>query len=254
MNIDLSPLEKKVIGVSITRNNLGTLSGHAAGEPFDKYVHKYIAEIYPDSTFRQFEYLNQLYLAHPNALSFKQRYDLIASKPLALLLNRGIKATSNWTPNNQFEEKQNDTADILVIKGNVTNIIDVKTCNVKKNGQPPNIISSFKLAQLCKNMLEYEEFDTINIIYILISWELIDGKLTSTGICIKELFKATPENLYINWAAALQIQFHVDKLDQNYHSNIEGWCKQYLKYFVEQGEKRTRTMRRTFIDPFTNYL
>ncbi|MHB8192944.1 MAG: HincII family type II restriction endonuclease [Bellilinea sp.] len=254
MNIDLSSLATKVIGVSISKNSLGTLSGHAAGEPFDKYVHKYIAEIYPNKTYRQFEYLNQLYLAHPDALSAKQRYKLIPSKPLAYLLNRGIKATNNWTPTDQFEEKQNDTADILVVKDNVLNIIDVKTFNVNKKGQPPNIISSYKLAHLCKKMLENEEFDTINIIYILINWELIDEKLISTGICIKELFKATPENLYINWAAALQIQFHVDKLDQNYHSNIKEWCKRYLTYFVKQGEHRIITMRSKFIDPFINYL
>jgi len=52
-----------------------------------------------------------------------------------------------------FDEKQNDTADILVVKDDFYEIIDIKTRNISKSAQPPNIISAFKLAQVCAKML-----------------------------------------------------------------------------------------------------
>ena len=93
--------------------NLGTLSGHAAGEPFEKSVYHHLKEKYPKAIFKQFEYLNDLYLKHPKVITVEERYALLNSPTALFLLSRGDKATRDWTPQNIFEEKQNDTADIL---------------------------------------------------------------------------------------------------------------------------------------------
>lgn len=40
------------------RASVGTLSGHAAGEPFEKSVYRKLKEMYPNRIFKQYEYLN----------------------------------------------------------------------------------------------------------------------------------------------------------------------------------------------------
>lgn len=254
MNIDIAFLEKEFIGEKIPKPPYGTLSGHAAGEPFAKRAYELISKKYPKNTYAQYEYLNSLYLANPQAISVIDRYSLIKSPPLAYLLNRGKSSTKDWTPQDQFSEKQNDTADILIIQEDITNIIDVKTFNINKNGQPPNIISSFKIANLCKLILESKDFSSLNIIYIGVSWDLKGSELECKNIAIRELFKTNPSKLYINWAAALQIQFHVERLGQDYKGSIENWCKDYLSNFVKQAQHRVGIMKKIFIDPFIRFI
>ena len=56
-----------------------------------------------------YEYLNDIYLKHPKHITVEQRYALLDSPTALLLLSRGDKATKEWSPQNIFEEKQNDT-------------------------------------------------------------------------------------------------------------------------------------------------
>jgi type II restriction enzyme len=251
MNINLSPLNGRLIGASVPRPNAsGALAGHAAGEPFAKLVHNHLVELFPGNTYSQFEYLNSLYLSHPDAITFRQRYELIKSVPLAFLLDRGEAPTVAWNKNNQYIEKQNDTADSLIFNKNIANIIDIKTTSTSKNGQPPNIISAYKLATMCKLMLDNNDFSSFDIIYIGIDWEEKGPSLKCTDISIRGLFNTNPQRLYINWAAALQIQFHVDSLDQTYKGSIEQWCNDYLRSYLSSARKRITTMQTKFIDPF----
>jgi hypothetical protein len=254
MNIDISFLTKDLVGLQVPKPLSGTLSGHAAGEPFDKHVHLLIKKAYPAETFRQYEYLNRLYLTHPQARTVTQRHSLIKEPALAFLLNRGQSATASWAPNSLFEEKQDDTADVLVVKDNFYNIIDNKTFNIRKQGQPPNIISCYKLALMCAIMIDAHQFDTHDITYIGISWELDGENLVCREAATRELFKSNPPALYINWAAALQIQFHVEALDQTFHGTRETWCYEYLQHFVAGARDRVLKMDRTFIQPFLKYL
>lgn len=58
MNIvNFEHIKKSVIGTSVPKPISGTLSGHAAGEPFDKHVYNEKKK----NTFRQYEYLNDLF-------------------------------------------------------------------------------------------------------------------------------------------------------------------------------------------------
>ena len=238
------------------RANAGTLSGHAAGEPFEKCVLAELRKQYPGKIFKQYEFLNDLFMKHPKHITLEDKYALIESPTAQFLLSRGDSATSQWTPEKMFEERQSDTADILYVQRGFYNIIDVKTRNLDKNAQPPNIISAYKLAQMCAYMIENEEYDSISIDYIGIDWreDKENGKLVCEGAQHVCLFKIQPDDLYINWAAALQVQFHPHTASQSWEGNTEEWARGYLRHFVDSARKRCDTMRAKFIDPFLKYI
>jgi type II restriction enzyme len=102
-------------------------------------------------------------------------------------------------------------------------------------------------------MLDNEEFDNFTINYFEIDWLLENDKLVCKNTHFACLFKANPENLYINWAAAMQIQFHVSDLDQSFDTTRKNWAKSYLKHFVTQAKKRADDMIKKFVKPFEKY-
>ncbi len=152
--VDYDNLLKAIIDSSVPKPISGTLSGYAAGEPFDKHVYSELKKAFPKKTFRQYEYLNDLFSKNPTVITFEYRLHLFNSPTVMFLLSRGKSATTKWSVENPFEEKQNDTADILVVDQNFYEIIDIKTRNISKKAQPPNIISAYKLAQTCAKMLD----------------------------------------------------------------------------------------------------
>lgn len=255
--VNYEEVVSEMIGTSVERPNrlnAGTLSGHAAGEPFEKSVYQLLKKKYPTAIFKQYEYLNDLYLKHPKVISAKDRYALLDSPTVIFLLSRGDKATREWTPQNVFEEKQNDTADILFYADGYYDLIDVKTRNINKNAQPPNIISAYKLAKACANMIDNEEFCNLGIDYIEIDWIEKGDKLICNNAYYADLFKANPHALYINWAAAMQIQFHVEDLDQTWNGTRKEWAIEYIKVFVESARHRVKKMEETYIIPFLKYI
>ena len=251
---DFGKIQKNIIGTSVPKPLSGTLSGHAAGEPFDKHVYTEIKKQYPKQTFRQYEYLNDLYSKNPETIGHEARFALFNSPTVMFLLSRGKNATNKWNIESPFEEKQNDTADILVVKDDFYEIIDIKTRNISKSAQPPNIISAYKLAQVCAKMIDNEEFDKFSINYFEIDWLLKGDKLVCENAHYVNLFQSNPETLYINWAAAMQLQFHVCDLDQEFKGNKKSWAKAYLKHFVEQAKKRADYMITKFVKPFEKYI
>lgn len=254
MNVNYIELIKYIKGTSVQRPISGTLSGHAAGEPFDKHVYAEIKKQFPENTFRQYEYLNDLYTKNSEIIGYNAREKLFKSPSVHFLLARGKEVTNKWSSENPFEEKQNDTADILVVKDGFYEIIDIKTRNLAKSAQPPNIISAFKLAQVCAKMIDNEEFDDFSINYFEIDWVLEKDKLVCKDAHFASLFKCNPSNLYINWAAAMQVQFHVCDLDQDFEGTVEEWTVAYLKHFVAQAKKRANDMITKFVTPFEKYI
>ncbi|MCD4794814.1 MAG: HincII family type II restriction endonuclease [Bacteroidales bacterium] len=252
--VNFKKLQKKIIGTSVPKPVSGTLSGHAVGEPFDKHVYKEIKKQFPKQTFRQYEYLNDLFCKNPEVIGHEARYDLFNSPTVMFLLSRGKNATDKWSIENPFEEKQNDTADILVVKDDFYELIDIKTRNISKSAQSPNIISAYKLAQVCAKMIDNDEFDDFSINYFEIDWLLRSDKLVCKNAHYANLFQSNPETLYINWAAAMQIQFHVCDLDQNYNTDQRQWSKAFLRHFVHQAKRRADDMIRKFVKPFEKYI
>lgn len=254
MHVNYSKLIQNVKGTSVAKPVSGTLSGHAAGEPFDKHVYGEIKKQFPKNTFRQYEYLNDLYTQNAEVIGYEAREKLFKSPSVHFLLARGKEVTNKWSSENPFDEKQNDTADILVVKDDFYEIIDIKTRNISKSAQSPNIISAFKLAQVCAKMIDNKEFDNFSINYFEIDWVLEHDKLVCKDAHFASLFKANPSDLYINWAAAMQIQFHVCDLNQGFEGNMEDWTKAYLKHFVAQAKKRANDMITKFVIPFEKYI
>jgi Restriction endonuclease HincII len=254
MNVNYTDLIKNIKGTFVQKPLSGILSGHSAGEPFDKHVYSEIKKQLPNNTFRQYEYLNDLYTQHSEIIGYEAREKLFKSPSVHFLLARGKEVTNKWSSENPFDEKQNDTADILVVKDNFYEIIDIKTRNLSKSAQPPNIISAFKLAQVCAKMIDNKEFDKFTINYIEIDWQLEEDKLVCKDAYFAFLFKANPSELYINWAAAMQLQFHVCDLDQNFKGNREEWAVAHLKHFVAQAKKRANDMITKFVKPFEKYI
>lgn len=255
--IDFEALLKEMKGSVVERPNkasAGTLSGHAAGEPFEKSVYHHLKSRWEDSIFKQYEYLNDLFLKNPKHISVEARYALMDSPTVLFLLSRGDKATREWSPENVFQEKQNDTADIVFYDDGYYNLIDVKTRNKSKDAQAPNIISAYKLAKTCACMIDNEEFDNLDISYVEIDWVEKDNLLECVDAHYGNLFKANPNTLYINWAAAMQIQFHVCDLDQNWEASRKEWAKEYLNVFVESAKHRCQRMQNMYILPFLKYL
>lgn len=236
------------------KSDNGTLSGHAAGEPFEKLTYHLLKERFPTTIFKQYEFLNDLYLKNPKHITVKDRLALFDSPVALFLLNRSDKAIRSWTPTNIFEEKQDDTADILWHSKNYFDIIDVKTRNMSKKAMAPNIISAFKLAQACAIMLDNDDFSSIGIHYIEVEWKDVGKDLKCTNAHWRNLFQATPDSLYINWAAAMQIQFHVSELNQSFSSGNDEWAKEYIHCFVKSAEKRCKHMYDTYVEPFKKYL
>lgn len=254
MYVNYKKLITNLKGTFVPKPLSGTLSGHSAGEPFDKHVYNEIKRQLPKNSFRQYEYLNDLYSKNPKIIGVKARQALFNSPSILFLLSRGKEATKKWSLENPFDEKQDDTADILVVKKGFYEIIDIKTRNLSKSAQAPNIISSYKLAQLCSIMLDNKEFNNLSINYLELDWLLEKNKLVCNEAHYVELFKALPENLYINWAAAMQIQFHVCNLDQDFKGTIKEWTKAYLKHFVNQVYRRSEYMIEKYAKPFERYI
>ncbi|MDR2066173.1 MAG: HincII family type II restriction endonuclease [Prevotellaceae bacterium] len=254
MIVNYTDLIQKIKKTTVLKPLSGTLSGHATGEPFDKHVYAEIKKQFPVNTFRQYEYLNDLYSKNPDVIGFDARQKLVDSPTVLFLLSRGKNATDKWSLENPFEEKQNDTADIIVVYNDFYELIDIKTRNISKSAQPPNIISAYKLAQLCARMIDNKEFDNFTVNYFEIDWVLVKDKLVCEDAHYACLFNANPVDLYINWAAAMQIQFHVCDLDQSFKGTREQWAKDYLSHFVNQAKKRADNMIEKFVKPFEKYI
>lgn len=233
----------------------GASSGHAIGEPIEKAIYNFLKQQSPQEFFKQYELLNTLFSQHPQ-ITGSERLTLLPTQSLQHLLNRGEDATAKWSTTELFEEKQNDTADIIrLMPQQVYGLLDVKTFNTKKNGQPPNIISAYKLAELCKILLQENQFDHLDICYLSVDWIEKSGKIYTEQSHFVDLFRIDHKDLYINWAAAMQIQFHPSKVSQ-YQGDVDKklWAQEYLKKYIKSAEKRIQDMQTKFINPYLDYI
>jgi type II restriction enzyme len=237
---EINKIIKSLDGASVPKPR-GTMAGHAAGLPFESLVHKALETQIEGLAVRQFEFLNQLMEGMKNRLTGEDLTETqtvneflsCLGKPSSqLLLKRGIRSVSSWTRENQFLEKQNDTAETILLRnspysvGDHLTFLDVKTRNVQLEGQPPNIISAQKLANsLHQALLEGEVL--FDFVYVGIDWVVNENHLESTASRTISLFKIK-QMPYINWTAAQQIQFDVASVDQDFQGSREDWSREYL--------------------------
>ena len=222
----------------------GTTAGHAAGLPFEDLIHGKLTSSIPNRVLRQFEALNSVLLANPRSKSYEDRLKLLGPNALQFLLKRGKDAMTSWTPNNQFEVKQDDTAESIIfaqdkIDFESSNVIllDVKTQDTSKKAQAPNIISSDKLARAAVMSIQ-DGNCPFDIFYAGVKWHLEKSEMVCEEVRVISLMKIPPEEIYINFVAAQQIQFHPFQVNQTFTGDRNEWCRDYVATFCSQLERR----------------
>lgn len=251
MAVIFSEIEDAVKGLvrkSVPRSS-ETLAGHAAGVPFEDLVHECLESFFEDRVFRHFDFLNKILEENPKVVTPDERSNLFGPRSLQFLLQRGVKAMEVWSEDNQFKVKQNDTAESVILPSKILQVkptaqtplilVDVKTQDSEKRAQPPNIISAEKVANACRICLEDgESFLPFDFVYVAIKWKATTKQLVCEEVVVKSLIRIPPGDLYINWAAAQQIQFHPFDVDQSFKKSGIDWAKEYISVFCDQLEGR----------------
>ena len=235
---ELNLVLAKLIGTNLPKPSGASLAGHAAGLPFEDMVHNSLESAYGEQVLRQYQALNTVLLNNPQAKSGEQRTALLGSSATQFLLKRGVAAMKEWGPDNLFDVKQDDTAESILFDNSDCNfsgksiyLIDVKTQDISKKAQAPNIMSADKLARACVFALKDKKSMLFEIIYVGIKWKKTASSLECVDINAISMMRIPPSEIYINWVAAQQIQFHPFVVKQTYSGTHEEWCKEYLIKF-----------------------
>lgn len=232
---------QRLVGSTVPKPS-GTMAGHAAGLPFEELVHECLVSTFGGRARRHYQFLNDVLSRHEEE-SLDQRMAAFGPNSLQGLLCRGKSQMAKWDSQSVFEEKQNDTAESIICGDRIFQpnsshllFLDVKTFNTSKQGQPPNIISAGKLSEALASALEEGQV-RFDFVYVGVSWAVEDQKLKSNEIAVVSLFRMDPK-LYINWAAAEQIQFHPHLANQEFTGSREEWAKEFLEHFVTSLDRR----------------
>lgn len=250
----LAKIPEKLVGKAVARP-IGTLAGHAAGLPFEDVVHVELVAAFPERAYRHYELLNEMYRSHPAVTTPAERRCLLGPPALQHLLARSTRATGGWDPERQFDAKQDDTAESVILPTHSldlsqsgihpVHLIDVKTHNSAKTAQPPNIISAKKVARACAHVLKSTPSAVpFDINYVCIKWEEEDSRLVCKEASVVVLLRIPPEKIYINWAAATQIQFTPSEVPQDYSGTPLQWVQEFIQRFcVSLARQVTRQTR-----------
>lgn len=240
IRVELDHIAKTLVGTSVIRPK-GTLAGHAAGLPFEKSVHDKLVAKFPGHVYRHYELLNVLYSANPTKKSIDERYELLGPKSLSYLLRRGKKATKDWSTSTPFTEKQDDTAESIILPTNSLNIdadsnepltlIDVKTQDADVKSRPPNIISAEKLLNACTMAITERKQFSFDIVYIAVRWKKTKVSLDCVDAEAVPLVKLDPTEIYINWSAGRQIQFHPIQVKASFTGSTLEWAAAFLDHY-----------------------
>lgn len=241
---ELDTVMKSLLGKSVAKPAGSTLAGHASGLPFEDLIHSRLLQEYPGRVLRQFEALNKNLFDHPIANTYEERLSLIGSPAVQYLVRRGVAAMKGWTPSTPFDVKQDDTAESIIFPTTACDLnsdrvilLDVKTQDVDKKAQAPNIISADKIARASVLALTAKKPVPFEIVYAGVKWERVGDNMKCVGATAISMMKITPP-LYINWVAAQQIQFHPFEVDQSFPGSREEWCVAYVKNFCKSlGER-----------------
>jgi type II restriction enzyme len=246
----------KLVGSRVAAPS-GDVAGHAAGTVYEDLVFNAVSGVRSDGVFRQHEILNRVLLENESVTDPVERERLLGPPGQSRLLRRGVSSMEEWSSDNQFSYKQNDTADCVLIPVAASIqapsdldrlvMLDVKSHNSTRVSQAPNIISSKKLyeagfdaVRACRES-NREEL-SFEILYSFVSWELDGGDMVCNKTDTMSLFKTDPVSLRINWAAGGQIQFHPWDVGQEWSGTSVEWMVAYLEH---RNASRERNLSRT---------
>lgn len=223
------------------------LAGHAGAVQFEDLAHRALVQTFGSRVYRHYEFLNNVFRANPEVVP-AGREALLGHPAVAHLLSRGERASTEWTKEAPFEMKQNDTAESILVPAGTASLrgmvhdpilLDVKSQDKTKNGQPPNIISAKKLVDAFCAALHSPPFELpFEIVYIAVKWEASKTCIVCRESKVVHLFKVPPDDIYINWAAATQIQFSPFEVSQAFAGTPASWALAFMRTYCDQIRKR----------------
>ena len=224
-------------------------SGHTVATPLEEEVYDALSKAYPGLTFKQHEAVNKC--LSQAATRDKVSDDFIfGNEAIDYLVNPGNKALSHW-PEKIVPGRQSDTADIVLFSdsalfdGSSVFLIDVKSHDFGKNSQPPNIMSARKLAKLAEICLSRNIDPNFSMYYVDLGYRKKEAGVVVEDVCMVDMMKIPPldydgkgKPMYINWAAALQVQFRPSEVSQDFELSQKEWLAVFMKNYTSQKRDR----------------
>lgn len=224
-------------------------SGHTVATPLEEEVYDALSKAYPGLTFKQHEAVNK-YLSQAAAQGRVSHGFVFGNEAVDYLVNPGKKALSRW-PEEIVPGRQSDTADIVLFSdpslfdGSSVFLIDVKSHDLGKNSQPPNIMSARKLAKLAEICLSKNIDPNFSMYYVDLGYRKKDAGVVVEDVRMVDMMKIPPldynnkgKPMYINWAAALQVQFRPSEVSQDFELSQKEWLAVFMKNYTSQKRDR----------------
>lgn len=224
-------------------------SGHTVATPLEEEVYDALSKAYPELTFKQHEAVNE-YLSQTVAQGRVPDGFVFGNEAVDYLVNPGKKALSSW-PEEMVPGRQSDTADMVLFsdsslfQGASVFLIDVKSHDLGKNSQPPNIMSARKLANLAEICLSKNIDPNFSMYYVDLGYRKKDAGVVVEDVRMVDMMKIPPldynnkgKPMYINWAAALQVQFRPSEVSQDFELSQKEWLAVFMKNYTSQKRDR----------------
>lgn len=224
-------------------------SGHRIATPLEEEVYDALSKTYPGLAFKQHEALND-YLSETVVQGRVPDGFVFGNEAVDSLVNPGKKALSNW-PEELVPGKQSDTADIVLFSdsalfdGSSVFLIDVKSHDLGKSDQPPNIMSARKLAKVAEICLSKNIDPNFSLYYIDLGYRKKDAGVVVEDVRMVDMMKIPPldyngkgKPLYINWSAAIQVQFRPSEVSQDFELSQKDWLAIFMKNYTSQKRDR----------------
>lgn len=224
-------------------------SGHRIATPLEEEVYDALSKTYPGLAFKQHEAVN-VYLSQAVTRDKVSDDFIFGNEAIDYLVNPGKKALSHW-PEEPVPGKQSDTADIVLFSdsslfdGSAAFLIDVKSHDLGKSDQPPNIMSARKLAKVAEICLSKNIDPNFSLYYIDLGYRKKDAGVVVEDVRMIDMMKIPPldyngkgKPLYINWSAAIQVQFRPSEVSQDFELSQKDWLAIFMKNYTSQKRDR----------------
>ena len=224
-------------------------SGHTIATPLEEEVYDALSKVYPGLTFKQHEAVNK-YLSETVVQGRVPDGFVFGNEAVDSLVNPGKKALSSW-PEELVPGKQSDTADIVLFSdsalfdGSSVFLIDVKSHDLGKSDQPPNVMSARKLVNLAKICLSENIDPNFSIYYVDLGYRRKDAGVVVDDVRMVDMMKIPPldhdgkgKPMYINWSASLQVQFRPSAVSQDFELSQKDWLAVFMKNYTSQKRDR----------------
>lgn len=256
MTLEMQDVEKAIREYFVNRGYIDLnlkpnqeTSGHRIATPLEEEVYEALSKAYPGLTFKQHEALND-YLLQTVAQGRVPDGFVFGNEAVDSLVNPGKKALSHW-PEKIVLGRQSDTADIVLFSdsalfdGSSVFLIDVKSHDFGKNSQPPNIMSARKLAKVAEICLSKNIDPNFSLYYIDLGYRKKDAGVVVEDVRMVDMMKIPPldyngkgKPLYINWSAAIQVQFRPSEVSQDFQLSQKDWLAIFMKNYTSQKRDR----------------